>query len=310
MRSLRSYLVNGLLRAFAKRRFDPATDLIAYRAHLQRLDERLYSPPEGVSLGHQNADGVYCEQIDAGGEPAPRVLLYLHGGGFFLRTPRLHARLAARLATELRCSALIPDYRLAPEHPFPAASEDCFRTYRWLLERGVAAGDIVIAGDSAGGNLTLTTLFRVRDAGLPPPACAICLSPGTDLSLGGVTLVSNERRDPMFRLQTLVIMKNAYIGGASPTEPLVSPIYGDFRGLPPVLFQAGDTELLLDHSTRAYERARRAGLRTQLSVWRGMPHVFQAFASLPESRRAIDEIGAFVREVAGWSAPAVSSHRG
>ena len=126
------------------------------------------------------------------------------------------------MATELRCSALIPDYRLAPEHPFPAASEDCFRTYRWLLERDVAAGDIVIAGDSAGGNLTLTTLFRVRDAGLPPPACAICLSPGTDLSLGGVTLVSNERRDPMFRLQTLVIMKNAYIGDASPTEPLIS----------------------------------------------------------------------------------------
>jgi len=309
MRSWRSYLVNGLLRVLAKRRFDPSRDLIAYRDHLQRVDSKLYRLPVGLSRELAVADYVDCEWIAAHGAETPRVLLYLHGGGFFLRTPQVHARLAGRLALALDCRALVPDYRLAPEYPFPTAPEDCFRAYRWLLEQGTAPADIVIAGDSAGGNLALATLLMARDAGLPLPACGVCLSPGTDLSLGGFTLVSNERRDPMFRLQSLLIMKHTYLAGADPSDPLASPINASFQDLPPLLFQVGDTELLLDHATRAYERARAAGLHTQLSVWRGMPHVFQAFASLPEAAQAVAEIAAFVERVAGWTLPGLSPRR-
>lgn len=306
MRSLRSYLVNGLLRVLAKRRFDPFRDLIAYREHLQRVDARLYRLPSRLHRECVVADGIDCEWIGESGLQTRRVLLYLHGGGFFLRTPQVHGRLAGRIAFALGCRALIPDYRLAPEYPFPTAPEDCFRTYRWLLEQGTRPADIVIAGDSAGGNLTLATLLMARDAGLPLPACGVCLSPGTDLSLGGYTLISNERRDPMFRLQTLLIMKHAYLAGADPSDPLASPVNANFRDLPPLLFQVGDTELLLDHATRAYERARAAALHTQLSVWRGMPHVFQAFASLPEAAQAVAEITAFVERVAGWALPGAS----
>lgn len=306
MRSWRSYLVNGLLRVFAKRRFDPSRDLIAYRDQLQRVDSKLYRLPADLSRKLTVADYVDCEWIAANGVETPRVLLYLHGGGFCLRTPQVHARLAGRLALALGCRALVPDYRLAPEYPFPTAPEDCFRAYRWLLEQGIAPADIVVAGDSAGGNLTLATLLMARDSGLPLPACGVCLSPGTDLSLGGFTLVSNERRDPMFRLQSLLIMKHAYLAGADPSDPLASPINASFQDLPPLLFQVGDTELLLDHATRAYERARAAALHTQLSVWRGMPHVFQAFASLPEAAQAVAEIAAFVERVAGGNWPGLS----
>ncbi len=306
MRSFRSYLVNALLRLLAKRRFDPSRDLIAYREHLQRVDSRLYRLPRGLHRERIVADAIDCEWIGESGIETQRVLLYLHGGGFFLRTPQVHGRLAGRIAATLGCRALIPDYRLAPEYPFPSAPEDCLRVYRWLLEQGTEPAEIVIAGDSAGGNLALATLLMARDAGLPLPACGVCLSPGIDLTLGGFTLVSNERRDPMFRLQTLLIMKHAYLAGADPGDPLASPVNASFRDFPPLLFQVGDTELLLDHATRAYARARAAGLPTQLSVWRGMPHVFQAFASLPEAAQAVAEIAAFVERVAGWSLPVLS----
>ncbi len=307
MGSWQSRVANGLLRLFVKRRFDPAWDLVACRERLQRIDRRLYGGAKAVRTERVKAGGVQCEWTGQGTPESSRLVLFLHGGGFFLRTPYLHARLASRIAAALGAVALIPDYRLAPESPFPAAPDDCFSVYKWLLDSGVTPERIAVAGDSAGGNLTLTTLMKARDAGLPLPACAICLSPGTDLSLGGYTLVSNERRDAMFRLQTLLIMKHAYLGGANPTDPVASPLFGDFRGLPPLLFQVGEPELLLDHSIRAYERARAVGVAAQLTVWRGMPHVFQAFAGLPEAGRAVAEIARFVARHADWQVPGYQS---
>lgn len=294
MRSWQSYLVNALLRVTVKRRLDPREDLGAYRARIARLDTRLARIPAGTQCERIQAGGVPATRIKGPGGEQDRILLYLPGGGFVLETPRLHTALAARLCRRIGANALVPHYALAPEHPFPAAAEECLNVYRWLLEEGSEAGQIVLAGDSAGGALCLVTLMQARDSGLPLPRCAILFAPATDLGVSGLSVVVNERRDPMLRLQTLLVMKHAYIGERNPTDPLISPLYGDFSGLPPLLFQASSTELLLDHSERAVRRAHAAGVIAELSVWEGMPHVFQAFHLLPEADAALEQAARFV----------------
>jgi phosphinothricin tripeptide acetyl hydrolase len=187
------------------------------------------------------------------------------------------------------------DYRLGPEHPHPAAVEDAVTALRFVRESGVAPGRTAVAGDSAGGGLTLAALVALRDAGDPAPAAGLCISPWTDLALTGDALETKAEEDPMVRRPDLQLMAEAYLDGRDPRTPLASPLYADLGGLPPLLLQVGSAEILLDDATRVAESARAAGTQAELRVWQDMFHVWHAFADiLPEGQEAVDEMAAFL----------------
>lgn len=250
-------------------------------------------------------DGCHFEPVDAGGVPAEwvhhgapdknRVLLYLHGGGYAIGSINTHRALAGGLSKASGGRVLNVDYRLAPEHPFPAALDDAVAAYRWLLAQGVEAQHIAIAGDSAGGGLTLATLVALRDAGDPLPCCAAPLSPWTDLAFTGATHKTNLAVDPMVNEESLTLMAKAYLGNTEARTPLASPLYADCTSLPPLLIQVGSAEVLLDDSVMFADRAKAAGVDVTLEVWDDMIHVFQAFFPiLPEGQQAVDRVGEFL----------------
>jgi acetyl esterase/lipase len=247
---------------------------------------------------------VHLHQVDAGGVPAEwllppnagrTVILYLHGGAFVMGSPATHRRLMSYLARAAGSRALVLDYRLAPENVFPAALEDSLAGYRWLLDRGVPPGNIVIAGDSAGGALTLSTLVALRDAGEPLPAGAICLSPVTDLTRSGASHQSRIADEVLLTPRFCNIVEELYRDGVRASDPMASPLFADLHGLPPLLLHVGTHELLLDDSVRFAAKARAAGVDVTFKIWVGLWHVFHTFVSLPEARRALDEVGAFAR---------------
>jgi monoterpene epsilon-lactone hydrolase len=306
--SWQAHWVEFLLRATVKRPVPPDVDLVALRHHYEGLDQRKFSVPPDVTRTPVVANGVSCEWVDVPSSQPERVLLYLHGGGFALRFPNLHARFAARVGRTLGTRALLVDYRLAPEHPFPAAVDDCLAAYRWLLAQCVAPRNIVIAGDSAGANLTLVTLLGAKAAGMPPPACAVAISPSVDATFSSPSFVENERSDAMFRLATLLVLRSRYVAAHLLLDPTVSPLFGDLAGLPPVLLQAGAREMLRDDAVRFTERARSAGVDIELELWDGMQHCFQLLQYLPESGRGIASIGRFVARCTGWSQATTAGH--
>jgi monoterpene epsilon-lactone hydrolase len=189
------------------------------------------------------------------------------------------------------------DYRLAPEHPHPAAVEDATAAYRFLLDTGISPGNLAIGGDSAGGGLTVACLIALRDAGLPLPAAGVCISPWVDLTQSGESMDSKADEDPMVSREALQVMANAYLGGGDPKEATASPLFADLAGLPPLLIQVGTAETLLDDATRLAERAKSQGVDVTLEAWEEMIHVWHAFAVLlPEGRQAIERIGEFLSE--------------
>ncbi len=228
--------------------------------------------------------------------PDSRVLLFFHGGGFVIGSPRTHRGLAGDLARAAGARALSVDYRLAPEHPFPAALDDCIAAYRWLLDQDIPAEAIVLAGDSAGGNLVLASLLTLRDSGIPLPRGACLFSPWVDLALAGDSFESKASIDPRMTQQTLRNYAKAYLAGRDALLPLASPLYArTLSGLPPLLIQVGSDELLLDDATRLATRAGHANVGVRLEIWPGMTHVWQAYAPmLGEGRQAIDEAGRFL----------------
>lgn len=230
-----------------------------------------------------------------GGANLPRsALLYLHGGAFAFRALNGHMNLAAAIARRSGLAqAVLPIYRLAPEHPFPAGMDDCLSVYRGLLQEGVPADRICLAGDSAGGGLVLKLMMRLRAEGGPMPACAVLLSPFTDLSFSGESVIRNAPVDPMFG-DIPVLHARFYHGQMPAQDPRCSPVFGDFSRLPPMLVQVGSTERLLDDSLRLLPRVERGGGELQVEVWNQMPHVWHVMG-LPESHQAIASIGRFVR---------------
>lgn len=255
------------------------------------------------------AADVKREKVSAGGVPAEwvvaenadhdRVILYLHGGGYVIGSINTHRELGSRLSRAAAARVLLIDYRLAPEHPHPAAVDDAVAAYRWLLSQGVNPSRMIIGGDSAGGGLTVATLVAVRDAGLPIPAAGVCLSPWVDLEGSGESMTTKAAADPMVQRDGLLKMAAAYLAGQNARTPLASPLYADLSGLPPLLIQVGTAETLLDDSTRLAERARKSGVQVTLEPWEDMIHVWQAFASLlPEGRQAIERIGEFIQKSA------------
>jgi monoterpene epsilon-lactone hydrolase len=258
----------------------------------------------------QPGEDVRCERLDAGGVPAEwittpeaaheRVVYYLHGGGYVMGSINTHRELVSRISRAAGARALAIDYRLAPENPFPAAVEDCTAAYRWLLSTGVDPARLVIAGDSAGGGLTVDTLVALRDGGDPLPAAAVCLSPWVDLDQVGESMTTKAEVDPLIYREVGVRWAKAYLGDTHPHTPLAAPLHADLMGLPPLLIQVGSEEALLDDSTRLAERAKSAGVDVALEVWDGMIHIWHFFAAmLPEGQQAIDRIGEFVRKHTG-----------
>jgi acetyl esterase/lipase len=256
------------------------------RERVAFMDAMFRKSPRGAMVASVQADGVPCDWITAHGANTGRVLMYIHGGGFSIHMPRLYASLAADLSARLKARVLLVDYRLAPEHPFPAAPDDCLATYRWLLQQpGVEPGQVMVAGDSAGGNLTLVTMLMAKQAGLPMPAAGWAISPGVDCDWSHSSVEELQAVDPMFSTQALELM-TPYFGDVDRRDFRVSPVHGDLAGLPPLLLEAGGKEMLKEHPAMFAERARAAGVRVEDRVWDGMPHVFQAFGFIPEAQEA------------------------
>jgi epsilon-lactone hydrolase len=274
----------------------PATqDVVESRARFEKM---------GGFLG--GAPDARCEKVDAGGVPAEwvaapgfdgqRAVLFLHGGGYAIGSINTHRRLAFDVSTAAGARVLLLDYRLAPEHPFPAAVDDAATAWRWLLKQDLAADKLAIAGDSAGGGLTIATLVNLRDQRLGLPACAVAISPWVDLEGVGASMTARSAQDPMVQKAGLGWMADMYLAGKDARTPLAAPLLADLNGLPPVLVQVGTAETLLDDATRIAERLHSAGGEVKLSVWPNMLHVFPLFAPiLTEGRDGCVEIGQFIK---------------
>lgn len=265
------------------------------RERMNRLIPYLPTPSD-ASLRPVDADGVPCEWVAAPGAAADRCILYLHGGGYVIGSIATHRTLGYNLSQAAGAQVLMVDYRLAPEHRFPAAVDDAVAVWRWLLRQGAKPARAAIAGDSAGGGLALATLLRLREEGDPSPACGYCLSPWTDLAITGESIKTNAASDPSVREDVIRWMADLYLNGADPRTAQASPLYANLKGLPPLLVQVGSIEILLDDSGRLAERARAAGVEVEYEIWPGMPHVWQLYAPmLSEGRDALAKAGAFIR---------------
>ncbi len=253
-------------------------------------------PCKGVRVVPVTADSVPAEWLIPGGAPDGFAILYLHGGAWFMGSANTHRSLVSRIAAASQVRALVVNYRLAPEFPFPAALEDCLTAYVWLIRQGIPADHIVVAGDSAGGNLALAMLVALAKTGKTQPAGAVALSPATDLAFTGDSVRTRREVDPIFSRGSPPTIISDYITSHDPHDPLISPLYGDLHGLPPMLLHVGDHEILLDDSVRFGEKALAAGVQVKIVVWPEMFHVFQLFTPfLPEARRAVEQIATFIR---------------
>ena len=251
----------------------------------QERSTRFGRLPADVRCWHTSANGVAAEWIEAG-DADMGVILYLHGGAYALGSIDTHREFVARLARAAGMRALAIDYRLAPEHPFPAA-------YGWLQTQGVAPSRIIVAGDSAGGGLALAALLELRNAGKPLPAGAVCISPWVDLTLSGASIQGKAQADCILDPSSLEMYAAYYAGEHDRASPLISPLFADLSGLPPLLIQVGMDEILLDDAKRCAERARQAGVDVTLEIWDEMFHVFQLFPFLPETKEAVGHIAEF-----------------
>lgn len=303
MASWQSYMLTTMFRA--RRFFHPLAavlDVQAGRAETEALAANFKIRPEVICTPVLVED-LPAEWITPPGSSAERLLVYFHGGSYNSGSINSHRSLVANIAASAKSRALTIDYRLAPEHPFPMALEDALTAYRWLLNNQLSPDQIVVAGDSSGGGLTLSLLISLREANEPLPAMAVCLSPWTDLTCTGETWETNAKHDIMLDRGTLKQSAELYLGEADPRNPLASPLHADLRGLPPLLIQVGSEEILLSDSTCFAERARNAGVDVTLEVWEGMQHEWHFAAQvLPEARQAIDHIGRFIETRLG-SAP-------
>ena len=265
------------------------------RETMDRRGHDLLPVAEGMVASTVDAFGVPSEWIDLQNTRSDRAFLYLHGGGYFIGSCRSHRGFVSHIAKASRCRTLLPEYRLAPEDPFPAALLDARAAYRFLLVQGYTPNQIIVGGESSGGGLALALLQTLRDEQMPMPAGVVLLSPWTDLLGTGHSVYSLAQRDPWLRPAGIPLLANRYRGSTPTDHPLVSPLYADLKGFPPLLIHAGNDEILRDDSTRLESRARAAGVDVSAKIWMGMWHAFHAFYPwVPEAKRAHREIGVWV----------------
>lgn len=287
--------LDSLVTLLRSRAVPPEYDVVKSRERFEKTAAFLGGAPD-----------ARCEKVDAGGVPAEwvmapgcdsgRAILYLHGGGYAIGSLNTHRRLAYDISAASAAKVLLIDYRLAPEHPFPAAVDDAAAAWCWLLQQGFAPSRLAVAGDSAGGGLTIAALVNLRDKKLGLPACAVAISPWVDLEGLGNSITTRSAQDPMVQKDGLLWMARMYLNGKDPRTPLAAPLYADLKGLPPVLVQVGTAETLLDDAIRIAEKMHAAGVEARLAIWPNMLHVFPLFAPiLSEGRDGCIEIGNFIR---------------
>jgi monoterpene epsilon-lactone hydrolase len=302
MASIRAHIASFLVKRRIRNRLERITDVRDIRKVFGQARPPL---PKEVSFRSATLGGTSGEWAETS-TPAKTAMLYIHGGGFVACSPQTHRPITAALARR-GFRVFAPAYRLAPEYPFPAAVNDVVAAWRALRKQ--VDGPIVIAGDSAGGTLCLALLISLRDHREDLPKAAALFSPATDLAGTGASLHENGRRDPMFRPEILERFRGAYLGDADPTNPLVSPLYADLAGLPPLFIEVGQSEVLRDDGVRLAERACRAGVHAEVKVWPVVPHVWQmADTFIPEARRSLDAAANFLHGRAS-AAPALEPQR-
>ncbi|MCB9456458.1 MAG: alpha/beta hydrolase [Anaerolineaceae bacterium] len=299
MDSIQSHIFRAGLRL--QRRFivNVETSAEQRRARFEHVTRLLRRMPTGVQVAPVAIGDVPGEWLIPNNADPNRLMLYLHGGGFMMGSPATHRAMVARIALACRARILLPDYRLAPECPYPAALDDSVAAYHWLRSNHGGDPAIVLAGDSAGGGLVISTLLRLREADQPLPAAGVCLSPFIDFTLSGDSIVTRAEADPYLAPNDHVVLKY-YLGQHDPRDPLLSPVFADMGGLPPLFIQVGHDEVLLSDAERLAQRAEAGGVPVTLEIWSSMWHVWQFFAPyMPESQRAIDRIGEWVLEKTG-----------
>jgi monoterpene epsilon-lactone hydrolase len=260
------------------------------------MDAERFPLDSGVKVEQVVANNVPAEWTTSPGADHKRVVLYLHGGGFVFGSILSHRHLVAEIGRVARCRTLAIDYRLAPEHPFPAPVEDAIAAYRFLLESGIQPRHITIAGDSAGGGLVISTLVAIKEAGLQQPACGWAISPWVDMEARGETFGTLADVDPMVKKSAIDELAITYLNGADPRSPLASPIHADLRNIAPLLIHVGAAEVLLDDALKLAQRAGAANVPVRLEVWPDMVHIWHVFHRiLKDGRRAVEEGGSFIR---------------
>ncbi len=302
MPSLQSRLVRFVLQhrhwlnfKLTKPTIDWNTSIPGFRENAERGAKRIAKMPDGIEVSALSVDGLYAEWILPSQATKDKVLLYTHGGGYVSGSCNSHRAIVAKFAKACEVSTLLFEYRLAPEHPFPAALEDTVTAYRWLLSQGISPSRIMIVGESAGGGLCLATLIALRDLGIPLPAAAVAISPWTDLKCTGESY-RTKAKVCLSPEGSWTVFSKYYVGDNDPCLPLISPLYADLHGLPPILIHVGEDEILLSDSTRFAEKAKAAGVDVTLKVGEEMLHCFPLLAPLfPEARQAMDEICDFVK---------------
>jgi acetyl esterase/lipase len=266
------------------------------RAQFEMAAAMMTAAPDGVTWTEVDAGGVPSIWADPDGGSPDHVVMYVHGGGYVIGSATGYKNFTGQLAKAVGCRVLSVDYRLAPEHPHPAAVEDSTTAYRWLLDQGFGADRLAISGDSAGGGLTMSTLLKLRDDATPLPVAGVPISPWVDMEGIGESMTTRAEVDVLVSEVGLKGMAEMFLAGQDARDPLAAPLYGDLTGLPPLLIQVGDEETLLDDSTRLAEVAETAGVEVRLDVFPEMQHVFQLFAgNMPEADEAIAQIGAWLR---------------
>jgi monoterpene epsilon-lactone hydrolase len=288
---------NALLRKLLRFMFRKELPIPESRARSAKMANLIGKVPFHVHVDARQIENIYTELIVPPNADEQHVILYFHGGGYVSGSVAIHKLLCTSLAQATDVRILLPEYRLAPENPFPAALEDALSAYGWLLAQGFKPADTIIAGDSAGGGLALATTLALRDASEALPVAVVCLSPWADLTLAGESYQSKAKTDPILTARKLHHWALSYTDEENLSNPLVSPVYADFHDLPPLLIQVGSEEILLDDAIAVAEKAKAAGLDVTLKIWPGMWHVWHATGTwLPESREALEEIGKFVHE--------------
>jgi monoterpene epsilon-lactone hydrolase len=265
--------------------------------------------PADIEVEATDADGVAAEWIVPPVDPEGRIILYVHGGGWVLGCPEEVREMVARIARGAQSRALSIDYRLAPEHPHPAAIEDLLTVYRWLLAEGADNREVAIAGESAGANLALCATMAIRDSGEPMPGALALMSPLTDMTLSGDSLDANSATDPLNQREAVAMFTSVYLGDTPRTDPSASPLLGELAGMPPMIVQVGTSEALLDDSRRLVEKAREAGVEVDYEEFPEMIHLWQGFPYLLEGLRATRRLGDFLLQKIGPGSVSVAGAR-
>ena len=280
-------------RDYLKRLFGYVTE------HAIKQDLENFPIPTEIEIKTTMLDKIPAEWIIPPNSIKDHIILHIHGGGWILGSPLLARRITSAIAKATNLKILSIDYRLAPEYPFPTPLEDCVNAYNWLLSNGYKSEHIIIAGESAGGNLTLATLLKLRDLGIDLPAGAFCLSPATDFTFSDDSFFKNAATDPGLAEVGIFWWFVAYLAGEDPRNPYISPLFGDLSGLPPILIQASSCEMLYSDAFRFVEKAKNVGVNAILQAWDEMPHVFQGtrFELLPEAEEAINKIAKFTNQI-------------